>query len=207
MADRQVLKALIRGLAGFETPLNKLGLDHLDVYGQWRAMEALNREGVAKGIGVANFYPDRLIDLNVNNEIVPAVNQIETHPFFQRADYQDLMRQHGVQIQSWGGFAEGRNDLFTTPLLAEIGKEYGKSVAQVVLRRLSQRGVVAIPKSVRPERMAENADVFDFQLGRLIRSRPPLPCHSRPRCGGGLAAREVGAVIAGQDQCGRSAMI
>ncbi|WP_329432426.1 aldo/keto reductase [Streptomyces sp. NBC_01280] len=158
----------------FETSLNKLGLDYLDlylmhqpfgdVYGQWRAMEALNGEGLAKAIGVANFYPDRLLDLIVNNEITPAVNQIETHPFFQRADYQALMREHGVQIQSWGGFAEGRNDLFSHPLLAEIGKEYGKSVAQVVLRWLAQRGVVAIPKSVRAERMAENIDVFDFQL-------------------------------------------
>ncbi|KUJ36782.1 2,5-diketo-D-gluconic acid reductase [Streptomyces sp. NRRL F-5122] len=158
----------------FETSLNKMGSAYLDlylmhqpygdVYGQWRAMEDLNREGSAKAIGVANFYPDRLIDLIVNNDIVPAVNQIETHPFFQRADYHELMREHGVQIQSWGGFAEGRNDLFTNPLLAEIGKEYGKSVAQVVLRWLTQRGVIAIPKSVRPERMAENIDIFDFQL-------------------------------------------
>ncbi|MFE2738078.1 aldo/keto reductase [Streptomyces sp. NPDC059349] len=161
-------------MRAFETSLRKLGLDHLDlylmhqpygdVYGQWRAMEALNREGRAKAIGVANFYPDRLIDLMVNNEIVPAVNQIETHPFFQRADYQDVMREYGVQIQSWGGFAEGRNDLFTNPLLAGIGKEYGKSVAQVVLRWLTQRGVIAIPKTVRAERMAENFDVFDFEL-------------------------------------------
>ncbi|MFB6836199.1 aldo/keto reductase [Streptomyces sp. NPDC056361] len=158
----------------FETSLTKLGLDHLDlylmhqpfgdVYGQWRAMEALNREGLAKAIGVANFYPDRLIDLILNNEIMPAVNQIETHPFFQRTDYQDLMREHGVQHQSWGGFAEGKNDLFTNPLLAEIGKEYDKSVAQVVLRWLTQRGVIAIPKSVRAERMAENIDIFDFEL-------------------------------------------
>ncbi|MFD9036632.1 aldo/keto reductase [Streptomyces sp. NPDC059567] len=158
----------------FETSLAKLGLDYLDlylmhqpfgdVYGQWRAMEALNREGLAKAIGVANFYPDRLIDLILNNDITPAVNQVETHPFFQRADYQDLMRERGVQIQSWGGFAEGKNDLFTNPLLAGIGKEYDKSVAQVVLRWLTQRGVVAIPKSVRAERMAENIDIFDFEL-------------------------------------------
>ncbi|MGW0943495.1 aldo/keto reductase [Streptomyces sp. NPDC002623] len=158
----------------FETSLAKLGLDHVDlylmhqpygdVYGQWRAMEALKREGRAKAIGVANFYPDRLLDLIINNEITPAVNQIETHPFFQRADYQDLMREHGVRIQSWGGFAEGRNDLFANPLLSEIGKRHGKSVAQVVLRWLVQRGVVAIPKSVRPERMAENLDVFGFEL-------------------------------------------
>ncbi|TGB08378.1 aldo/keto reductase [Streptomyces sp. MZ04] len=161
-------------LRAFETSLNKLGLDHLDlylmhqpygdVYGQWRAMEKLQREGRTRAIGVANFYPDRLVDLILNNEITPAVNQIETHPFFQRAAYQELMREHGVQIQSWGGFAEGRNDLFTNPLLSEIGAQYGKSVAQVVLRWLTQRGVVAIPKSVRAERMAENFDVFDFDL-------------------------------------------
>lgn len=158
----------------FETSLTKLGLDHLDlylmhqpfgdVYGQWRAMEALQHEGLARAIGVSNFYPDRLVDLINNNEITPAVNQIETHPFFQRAAYQDLMGEHGVQIQSWGGFAEGRNDLFTNPLLSEIGAAHGKSVAQVVLRWLTQRGVVAIPKSVRPERMAENLDIFDFEL-------------------------------------------
>ncbi|MET7386321.1 aldo/keto reductase [Streptomyces sp. NPDC005529] len=158
----------------FETSLAKLGLDHVDlylmhqpfgdVYGQWRGMESLNREGLAKAIGVANFYPDRLLDLVVNNEITPAVNQIETHPFFQRVADQDLMREHGVQIQSWGGFAEGRNDLFTNGLLSEIGADHGKSVAQVVLRWLTQRGVVAIPKSVRAERMAENFDIFDFEL-------------------------------------------
>ncbi|WP_330308881.1 MULTISPECIES: aldo/keto reductase [unclassified Streptomyces] len=158
----------------FEMSLAKLGLDYVDlylmhqpygdVYGQWRAMEALNQQGRAKAIGVANFYPDRLLDLIINNEITPAVNQIETHPFFQRADYQDLMREHEVQIQSWGGFAEGKNDLFTNPLLSEIGEKHGKSVAQVVLRWLVQRGVVAIPKSVRPERMAENLDVFGFEL-------------------------------------------
>ncbi|MGW0683424.1 aldo/keto reductase [Streptomyces sp. NPDC002754] len=157
-----------------ETSLAKLGLDHLDlylmhqpfgdVYGQWRAMEAAHREGLTRAIGVANFYPDRLIDLIVNNEITPQVNQIETHPFFQRADYHALMREHGVQHQSWGGFAEGKNDLFTNPLLARIGKEHGKSVAQVVLRWLTQRDVITIPKSVRAERMAENFDVFDFNL-------------------------------------------
>ncbi|WP_405483541.1 aldo/keto reductase [Streptomyces sp. NBC_00009] len=158
----------------FETSLNKLGLDYLDlylmhqpygdVYGQWRAMEALNREGRAKAIGVANFYPDRLLDLILNNEITPAVNQIETHPFFQRTDYQDLMREHGVQLQAWGGFAQGKNGLFTNPVLSGIGEKYGKSVGQVVLRWAVQRGVASIPKSVRPERMAENLDVFDFAL-------------------------------------------
>ncbi|MBW8698025.1 putative oxidoreductase/MSMEI_2347 [Streptomyces sp. MBT84] len=195
----------------FETSLNKMGLAYLDlylmhqpygdVYGQWRAMEDLNREGSAKAIGVANFYPDRLIDLIVNNDIVPAVNQIETHPFFQRADYHELMRQHGVQIQSWGGFAEGRNDLFTNPLLAEIGKEHGKSVAQVVLRWLTQRGVIAIPKSVRPERMAENIVIFDFQLtdehmaqiATLDTGRSLFFDHHDPEIVAWLAARRLDA--------------
>ncbi|MFD3493930.1 aldo/keto reductase [Streptomyces sp. NPDC058690] len=158
----------------FETSLNKLGLDYLDlylmhqpygdVYGQWRAMEDLYREGRIKAVGVANFYPDRLLDLIVNNDVAPAINQIETHPFFQRTADQELMREHGVQIQSWGGFAEGRNNLFTHPVLSEIAEKHGKSVAQVALRWLVQRGVVAIPKSVRTERMAENIDVFDFAL-------------------------------------------
>ncbi|WP_030384860.1 aldo/keto reductase [Streptomyces sp. NRRL S-241] len=157
-----------------ETSLTKLGLDHVDlylmhqpygdVYGQWRAMEAANREGLAKAIGVANFYPDRLVDLVLNNEIAPAVNQIETHPFFQRTTDHDLMREHGVQHQSWGGFAEGRNDLFTHPVLSGIGKAHDKSAAQVVLRWLIQRDIVTIPKSVSPERMAQNFDVFDFEL-------------------------------------------
>ncbi|MBO3682562.1 aldo/keto reductase [Streptomyces sp. NEAU-YJ-81] len=158
----------------FDASLNKLGLDYLDlylmhqpygdVYGQWRAMEDLHREGRVKAIGVSNFYPDRLLDLVINNEVKPAVNQIETHPFFQRTADQELMREHGVQIQSWGGFAEGKNNIFAHPVLSEIGEKHGKSVAQVVLRWLAQRGVVAIPKSVRPDRMAENIDVFDFEL-------------------------------------------
>ncbi|WP_391583738.1 aldo/keto reductase [Embleya sp. NPDC008237] len=158
----------------FETSLTKLGLDYLDlylmhqpygdVYGQWRAMEELTREGRAKAIGVANFHPDRLIDLIVNNDVTPAVDQIETHPFFQRIADQELMRAHRVRIQSWGGFAEGRNNLFTHPLLSEIADKHGKSVAQVVLRWLTQRGVIAIPKSVHAERMAENIDIFDFEL-------------------------------------------
>ncbi|WP_105974295.1 aldo/keto reductase [Streptomyces geranii] len=158
----------------FETSLAKLGLEYLDlylmhqpfgdVYAQWRAMEDLHRQGLTRAIGVANFYPDRLLDLIINNEVTPAVNQIETHPFFQRTADQELMREHGVQIQSWGGFAEGKNDIFTHPVLSGIGKTHGKSVAQVVLRWLTQRDVVAIPKSVRPERMAENIDVFDFAL-------------------------------------------
>jgi 2,5-diketo-D-gluconate reductase A len=158
----------------FDTSLQRLGLDHLDLYlihqpfgdyySSWRAMQNLSREGMVKAIGVSNFYPDRLVDLINHNEIAPAVNQVETHPFFQRADYQELMRERGVQIESWGPLAEGRHDLFTNSTLSAIGEAHGKSVAQVVLRWLVQRGVVVIPKSVRPERMAENFDVFDFEL-------------------------------------------
>ncbi|MFD9468991.1 aldo/keto reductase [Streptomyces goshikiensis] len=159
----------------FETSLTRLGLDHVDlylmhqpfgdVYGQWRAMEDVGREGLAKAIGVANFYPDRLLDLILNNEVVPAVNQIETHPFFQRTADQELMREHGVQHQSWGGFAEGKNNLFTDPVLSEIGAAHDKSAAQVALRWLIQRDIITIPKSVNPGRMAQNLDVFDFELG------------------------------------------
>jgi 2,5-diketo-D-gluconate reductase A len=158
----------------FETSLERLGLDHVDLYlihqpygdyySEWRAMQELNREGLAQAIGVSNFPSDRLVDLIDHNEIVPAVNQIETHPFFQRTAEQQLMRERGVQIESWGPFAEGQNNLFSDPTLSEIGASRGKSVAQVVLRWLIQRDVVVIPKSVRAERMRENIDVFDFEL-------------------------------------------
>lgn len=158
----------------FDTSLQRLGLDYLDLYlihqpfgdtyGQWRAMQDLHRQGLTRAIGVSNFYPDRLVDLIDHNELTPAVNQIETHPLFQRRDYQQLMRERGVQIESWGPFAEGRNNLFSDPTLNTIGHTHGKSAAQVVLRWLIQRGVVVIPKSVRPERMAENCDVLDFEL-------------------------------------------
>jgi len=158
----------------FDASLQRLGLDYVDLYlihqplgdyyTEWRAMEELHRQGLARAIGVSNFYPDRLVDLILNTEITPAVDQVETHPFFQRTADQELMREHGVQIESWGGFAEGKNDLFANPTLRDIGEAHGKSVAQVVLRWLTQRGVVAIPKSVRPERMAENREIFDFEL-------------------------------------------
>jgi len=165
----------------FDLSLQRLGLDYLDLYlihqpfgdyyGAWRAMESANRDGLARAIGVANFYPDRLVDLIDHNEIAPAVNQVECHPFFQRADDQVLMRERGVQIESWGPFAEGRNNLFTDPTLSEIGVAHGKSVAQVVLRWLTQRDVVAIPKSVRPERLRENIDIFDFELSDIEQAR------------------------------------
>jgi 2,5-diketo-D-gluconate reductase A len=158
----------------FETSLSKLGLEHLDlylihqpmndVYGAWRAMQELTAQGVSKAIGVSNFHPDRLVDLILNSEIVPAINQIECHPYYQRGADQKVMQERGVQIQSWGPFAEGRNDLFSDPTLSAIGEQHGKSVAQVVLRWLVQRNVVVIPKSIRPERMAENFDIFDFEL-------------------------------------------
>lgn len=135
-----------------------------DVYGTWRAMQELYRDGRVKAIGVSNFHPDRLIDLIVHNEIVPAVNQIETHPFHQQNETQKFLQENGVQIESWGPFAEGKNNLFTNKLLTSIGKKYNKTVAQVVLRWLTQRGVVAIPKSVRKERMEENFNSLDFQL-------------------------------------------
>lgn len=158
----------------FENSLKKLQLDYLDlylihqpfgdVYGEWRAMEELYKEGKVRAIGVSNFHPDRLIDLIIHNEVVPAVNQIETHPFHQKKDAQQFLIDNNVQIESWGPFAEGKNNLFHNELLMSIGNKYNKSIAQVVLRWLTQRGVVAIPKSVRKERMAENFNSLDFEL-------------------------------------------
>ncbi|PWI05093.1 2,5-diketo-D-gluconic acid reductase [Streptomyces sp. NWU339] len=155
----------------FDRSLDRLGLDLYlihqpfgDYYGSWRAMEKLNHGGRTRAIGVSNFHPDRLADLITHNQTAPAVNQIETHVFFQRTDDQKLMREHGVQHESWGPLAEGGQGFFENPVLAEIGRAHGKSVAQVALRWLIQRGIVVIPKSVRPERMAENLDVFDFEL-------------------------------------------
>lgn len=163
-----------RTRAAFERSLQRLGLDHLDlylihqpfgdVYGAWRDMEKINAEGLSRAIGVSNFHPDRLVDLIMHNEVIPAVNQVETHPFHQRVADQELMAVEGVQIESWGPFAEGRNGLFTNPVLSSIAGAHGKSVGQVVLHWLTQRGVVVIPKTVRSERMAENLDVFDFEL-------------------------------------------
>jgi 2,5-diketo-D-gluconate reductase A len=158
----------------FDASLKKLGLDYVDlylmhqpfgdVYGEWRAMQELYWEKKVRAIGVSNFHPDRLIDLVVHNEVVPAVNQIETHPFHQQIETQTFLQENGVQIESWGPFAEGKNGIFQNELLATIGKRYNKTIAQVILRWLTQRGIVAIPKSVRKERMEENFNIFDFQL-------------------------------------------
>ena len=160
--------------AAFERSSEKLGLDVVDlylihqpfgdVYGSWRALERLNEEGRVRAIGVSNFPNDRLADLIAFNRVVPAVNQVETHPFLQRFADQEFMAGEGVQIESWAPFAEGRNNLFTNPTLSSIARAHDKSVAQVVLRWLIQRGVVVIPKSVRRDRMEENFDVFDFEL-------------------------------------------
>jgi 2,5-diketo-D-gluconate reductase A len=159
----------------FERSLKRLGLDYLDlylihqpygdVYGAWRAMEELYREGRAKAIGVSNFHPDRVMDLILHNEVPAAVNQVETHPFHQQVETQEFLRENDIQMESWGPFAEGKNDIFRNAVLGSLGRKHGKTVAQVILRWLTQRGVVAIPKSVRMERMAENFDIFDFELG------------------------------------------
>ena len=154
--------------------LERLQLDYLDlylihqpfgdVYGAWRAMEELYREGKVRAIGVSNFQPDRLVDLILHNEVVPAVNQVETHPFCQQAEEAGIMARYGVQAEAWAPFAEGRNNLFGNEVLTDLAAKHRKSVAQVVLRWLIQRGIVVIPKSVHKERMAENIDVFDFTL-------------------------------------------
>jgi len=160
----------------FEKSLKKLQLDYLDlylihqpygdVYGSWRAMEELYREGKIRAIGVSNFQPDRLMDLMVHNEVVPAVNQIETHPFNQQIETQKFLQENNVQIESWGPFAEGKNNIFENELLLSMAEKYKKTVAQVILRWLTQRGVVVIPKSVRKERIVENFCIFDFELSR-----------------------------------------
>jgi diketogulonate reductase-like aldo/keto reductase len=135
-----------------------------DVYGEWRAMRELYKEERVRAIGVSDFHPDRLIDLVIHSEIVPAVNQVETHPFRQQIETQKFLLENNVQIESWGPFAEGKNRIFHNELLTSIGKKYNKTIAQVILRWLTQRGIIAIPKSVRKERMEENFNSLDFKL-------------------------------------------
>jgi len=158
----------------FEQSLKKLQLDYIDlylihqpfgdVYGEWRALQEFYKEGRIRAIGVSNFQPDRLMDLMIHNEVVPAVNQIETHPFNQQIDAHKFLQDNNVQQEAWAPFAEGKNDIFHNQVLAAIAKKYNKSIAQVILRWLTQRDVIAISKSVKKERMAENIYVLDFTL-------------------------------------------
>jgi diketogulonate reductase-like aldo/keto reductase len=158
----------------FDRSLKRLQLDYLDLYlihqpygdvfGSWRAMEELYREGRIKVIGVSNFHPDRVMDFIVHNEVAPAVDQVETHPFHQQVETQKFLAENNIQIESWGPFAEGKNNIFGNDVLVSIAKKHGKTVAQVILRWMRQRDIIVIPKSVRKDRMAENFDIFNFEL-------------------------------------------
>lgn len=160
----------------FEQSLQNLGVEYLDLYlihqpfgdyyGSWRAMEELYKEGRIRAIGVSNFMSDRIIDLCHNVDVIPAVNQIELHPFYQRGEELEILREYGIAAQAWAPFAEGMNGMFTNPVLAEIGKPYNKSAAQVVLRWNIERKVSVIPKSVHKERMEQNLDIWDFELSK-----------------------------------------
>ncbi len=161
-------------IAAFEDSLKKLGLEYLDLYlihmpfgdyyGSWRAMEELYRQGKVRAIGVCNFLPDRLLDLCMNTETVPQINQIERHPHYQRKEDLELMKELGVQPQAWAPFAEGLKGMFTEPVFTEIAAKYGKTPAQVILRWNVQQGVIVIPKTVHKERMKENLEIWDFEL-------------------------------------------
>lgn len=158
----------------FEKTLNKLGTDYLDLYlihqplgdyyGSWRALEELYKEGKIKAIGLSNFDSTRLVDLIVNNEIVPAVNQIELHPFLQQKEAQKVMKEYGVKVESWGPLAEAKHGILEDEMLNELAVKHDKSVAQIILRWHLEQGIIIIPKSVRKERMSENLDVHDFSL-------------------------------------------
>ena len=195
--------------AGYQRSLDKLGLDYLDlyllhqpfgdVYGAWRALEEIYEAGDVKAIGVSNFNTARLMDFIIGNNITPMVNQIETHPFHQQDAAHEFMTAEGVGHQGWAPFAEGKEGLFTNEVLAAIGARYGKSVGQVVLRWNIQRGVAAIPKSIRKERIAENFDIFDFELDQtdleqiagLNRDTPLFVNHDDPNFVKMLFSREL----------------
>ena len=162
-------------LGAFERSMNRLQLDYLDlylihqpygdVYGAWRAMEELYAAGKVRAIGVSNFHPDRIMDLMIHHKVTPAVNQIEVNPFLQQGDTQRFLQANGIQVEAWAPFAEGRNQIFEHPTLRDVAARHGKSVAQVILRWLVQRGIVVLAKSVRKDRMKENFTVLDFELG------------------------------------------
>ena len=161
-------------LKAFENSLKRLQLDYIDlylihqpfgdVYGEWRAMEELYQQGKVRAIGVSNFHPDRIMDLMIHNKITPAVNQIEVNPFQQQIDTQKFLQDNSVQVEAWAPFAEGKNNIFQNEILLSIAAKHKKSVAQVILRWLVQRGIIALAKSTRKERMIENISVFDFEL-------------------------------------------
>lgn len=161
-------------IKAFENSLKRLQLDYIDlylihqpfgdVYGEWRAMEELHRQGKVRAIGVSNFHPDRIMDLMIHNQITPAVNQIEVNPFQQQIDSQEFLQDNNVMVEAWAPFAEGKNNIFQNAVLLSIAAKHQKSVAQVILRWLVQRGIIALAKSTRKERMVENIGVFDFEL-------------------------------------------
>jgi len=161
-------------LKAFERSLKRLQLDYVDlylihqpygdVYGEWRAMEELYQQGKIRAIGVSNFQPDRIMDLMIHNKITPAVNQIEVNPFQQQVETQTLLQENNVQVEAWAPFAEGKNNIFKNELLLSIASKHKKSIAQVILRWVVQRGIIALAKSTRKERMIENISVFDFEL-------------------------------------------
>ena len=160
--------------AAFMESLQKLGLDFVDLYlihqpfndsyGAWEVLCELKKEGLINSIGVSNFYPDKLTDFCFNNEVKPALNQVECHPFLPRFDFEESMKNLGVTMQSWASFAEGQNGIFENEILKNVAKKYNKSIAQVILRWLIQREIAVIPKTLRKERMRENFNVFDFEL-------------------------------------------
>jgi diketogulonate reductase-like aldo/keto reductase len=161
-------------LKAFENSLKRLQLNYIDLYlihqpygdvfGEWRALEELYQQGKVRAIGVSNFLPDRIMDLMIHNKITPAINQIEVNPFHQQIDTQMFLQDNGVQVEAWAPFAEGRNNIFQNELLLSISSKHQKSVAQVILRWLVQRGIITLAKTIRKDRMIENINIFDFEL-------------------------------------------